>query len=86
VLAFGDGWLPVHHPGARVLERIEELRSRAERPIDVHVFMPADPAELERMRAAGVRRVLHWLPSGGRSVVEPALERWDAAIRELNGE
>jgi probable F420-dependent oxidoreductase len=86
VLSFGDGWLPIYHPGARVPERIEELRARAERPIDVHVFMPADPAELERVRVAGVRRVIHWLPSGGRSIVEPALERWEAAIRELIGE
>jgi len=85
VLAYGDGWLPIHHPGARVLERMEELRARAERPIGVHVFMPADARELERIEKAGARRALHWLPSGGPSVVEPALERWEAAISELVG-
>ena len=85
VLAFGDGWLPSYHPQARVLERMEELRARAERPIDVTVFMPADAHELERVANAGARRVLHWLPSGGPSIVEPALERWEAAISELVG-
>ena len=34
---------------------------------------------------AGVRRAIHWLPSGGRSTVEAALERWEAAIAELTG-
>ena len=85
VLAFGDGWLPMYRPHSRVVERMEELRARAERPIEVTVFMPADARELERVANAGARRVLHWLPSGGPSIVEPALERWEAAISELVG-
>src|SRR5665213_893581 len=85
VLAFGDAWLPNHHPAARVFERIDELRARAERPIEVQVFMPADAHELERAQQAGVRRVLHWLPAGSRATVEAALERWESAIVELNG-
>ncbi len=85
VLAFGDAWMPNHHPGARVLERIDEIRARAERPIGTTVFMPADARELEAMQKAGVDRVLHWLPSGGPATVEPALERWEAAITELVG-
>jgi len=83
VLAFGDAWLPNHDPG--VYERIAELRARAQRPVEVHAFMPADARELERALEAGVRRAINWLPSGGRSVVEPALERWEAAISELVG-
>ena len=86
VLAFGDGWLPIYFGDPRVLERMAELRARAERPIDVHVFAPADPLELERVRDAGARRALFWLPSGGRSTVEAALERWETAIAQLNGE
>ena len=69
-----------------MFERIDELRARAERPIEVQVFMPADARELERAQEAGVRRVLHWLPAGSRSTVEAALERWESAIVELNGE
>jgi probable F420-dependent oxidoreductase len=89
VLAFGDAWFPNYRSGATggIFERIDELRARAVRPIEVQVIgMPADAHELERVRDAGVRRALHWLPSGGRSTVEPALERWEAAIAQLNGE
>jgi len=38
------------------------------------------------VRDAGARRALCWLPSGGRATVEAALERWEAAIAQLNGE
>jgi probable F420-dependent oxidoreductase len=87
VLSFGDGWFPNYSPDERFFERLAELRVRAERPIEVDVLaMPADPRELERVRDAGARRAMHWLPSGGRSVVEAALERWESAIAELNGE
>jgi probable F420-dependent oxidoreductase len=87
VLAFGDAWLPNYNPDESFFERLAELRARAERPIEADILgMPADPRELERVRDAGARRALHWLPTGGRSVVEAALERWESAIAELNGE
>jgi probable F420-dependent oxidoreductase len=87
VLAFGDGWLPNYRPDSNLLERIRELHARAERPVEVHVIgAPADAFVLAELRDAGVRRALHWLPSGGRSTVERAVERWEAAIAELNGE
>src|SRR5450755_1756820 len=87
VLAFGDAWLPNYNPDESFFERLAELRNRAERPIEADILgMPADPRELERVRDAGARRALHWLPTGGRSVVEAALERWESAIAELNGE
>jgi probable F420-dependent oxidoreductase len=87
VLAFGDGWLPNYGGDEHFFARLSELQARAERPIEAHVLaMPADPRELERVRDAGARRALHWLPSGGRSTVEAALERWEAAIAQLNGE
>jgi hypothetical protein len=47
---------------------------------------PADAGVLERLREAGVRRALTWIPSGPESVVELALERWERAIGDLNGE
>ena len=87
VLAFGDGWLPNYGGTEQFFERLAELRARAERPIEVDILaMPADPRELERVRDAGARRALHWLPTGSRSTVEAALERWEAAIAQLNGE
>ena len=47
---------------------------------------PADAGVLERCHEAGVQRVVHWVPSAGRSRIEHALERWEAAVAELNGE
>jgi alkanesulfonate monooxygenase SsuD/methylene tetrahydromethanopterin reductase-like flavin-dependent oxidoreductase (luciferase family) len=88
VLAFGDVWFP-NYSSEGVLERIPELRARAEeagRAIAVYAMgVPADAAELERCREAGVARAVHWLPSANRSVVEPALERWERAFAEING-
>jgi probable F420-dependent oxidoreductase len=89
VLAFGDVWFPNYARG-KVLDRIPELRRRAEeagRDIPVFVMsVPADVHELERMREAGAERVVHWVPSAGRSVIERDLERFEAAVAELNGE
>jgi probable F420-dependent oxidoreductase len=87
VLAFGDAWFPHFRGDAATFDRIEELRARAERPIEVHMIgMPADPQAIQRAHDAGVRRAVRWLPSGGRSHVERALEGWEAAIAEFNGE
>ena len=86
VLAFGDGWFPNYRPDDDLFDRVEQLRARADRPIEVQMIsVPAEPRALARVRDAGVRRALHWLPSGGRSTVEQALERWEAAITELTG-
>ena len=86
VLAFGDAWLPNYEPGPAFLGRIAELQARADRPVAVHVLgMPCDPHAIESLEQAGVRRVMPWLPTGGRSVVEQALGRWEAAISEFNG-
>jgi probable F420-dependent oxidoreductase len=88
VLAFGDAWFPSYARGADdIVKRAQELRSRAERPIDLMVMgVPPDAAALERLRAAGARRVVHWIPSAGLPIVEQALERWESAIAELTGD
>jgi probable F420-dependent oxidoreductase len=86
VLEFGDAWIP-NLARSEVFDRVEELRARAERPIEVMAMsVPADPRMLERCAAAGFSRVLHWIPSGGLGVVEPALERWETAIAQFTGE
>ena len=86
MLAFGDAWFP-NYLGEAIFGRVDELRSRADRPIEVHMLsVPADPAVLERMAQAGVRRANHWLPSGPRSTVERALHQWDKAIGQFTGE
>jgi probable F420-dependent oxidoreductase len=87
VLRFGDAWFPNYGGREDFRLKVEELRSRAERPIEVQVMSaPADPAKLEQLADLGLSRVAHWLPSGQRSVVERELERWEAAIAELYGE
>jgi probable F420-dependent oxidoreductase len=86
VLAFGDAWLPNYRSDEAIFDRINELRSRAERPIEVQMLSaPCDPAVLERMEQAGVRRANHWLPSRHRSTVERALEQWENAIGQFLG-
>ena len=86
VLAFGDVWFPNYARG-NAIERIPELRERADRDIPVYVMgAPADPAVLEQIRDAGAVRAVHWAPSAGRSRIEQALERFEAAVAELNGE
>jgi alkanesulfonate monooxygenase SsuD/methylene tetrahydromethanopterin reductase-like flavin-dependent oxidoreductase (luciferase family) len=85
VLDYGDGWFPNYAPGQ--LDRVAELRARADRPVEVQfISVPADPRVFERLRELGVRRAACWLPSGPWSVVEPALDRWERAIADFNGE
>ncbi len=87
VLAYGDAWFPNYARGGNVLERVRELRQRAQRPIDFMVMgAPADARVLETLREAGCRRAVHWLPSAGRVVVERALAGWESAIAEFAGE
>ena len=84
VLDFGDSWFPNY----RDLDddRVAELRSRAERHIDVDVIgMPPKAAAIEHCAHLGVRRASIWLPTGGRSTVERNLEKWEAAIAEFTG-
>jgi probable F420-dependent oxidoreductase len=83
VLEYGDAWMPNHANG--IVERVGELRERAERPIDVVVMgPPCDAAVLAAYEDAGVTRVLFWLPSARRAVVEAELERVERAMAELH--
>jgi probable F420-dependent oxidoreductase len=86
VLSFGDAWMPNYMPEGLV-ERAEELRARAERPVDLMVMgIPADPRALELFERAGFRRALYWLPSANRGPAESSLERLETAVAELHGE
>jgi probable F420-dependent oxidoreductase len=86
VLAFGDAWFPNYRGHPEILQRARELLARAERPVEVHMLgVPADAGEIERVHQAGARRAVRWLRSGSRSVIEPELERWEAAIADFNG-
>jgi probable F420-dependent oxidoreductase len=86
VLAFGDGWMPSSATD-RLVERIQELRSEAGRrlPVDVTGSF-TDAHTLAGLERAGVRRAMHWLPSGGRAIVERELERLDSVVAEFTGQ
>ncbi|MDQ1654666.1 MAG: hypothetical protein QOI35_3866 [Cryptosporangiaceae bacterium] len=86
VLAFGDAWFPNY--GVKDLaERAAELRSRADRPVEVQVMgVPADPKAIEELASVGVRRVVRWLPSAGRGPVEAAMDRYESAVADFLGE
>ena len=70
-----------------VLERMAALRA-ARRPADrrevmgLHADAACDRDVASRPAAGGV---VHWIPSGNRSVVERGFERWEAAIAEVDG-
>jgi probable F420-dependent oxidoreductase len=88
VIAFGDAWFAQHADDP--LDRVGELRTRAEAagrviPLDV-IGVPADPAVLERYAQAGVRRVSFWAPSAGRGPIERALDAFERAVADVNGE
>jgi probable F420-dependent oxidoreductase len=86
VLAFGDAWFP-NFGQENLLDRVAELRSRADREIPVMAMgVPADPGALEPLQEAGFTRVVRWIPSGNLSVVQAALDRWEHTIAQLNGE
>jgi probable F420-dependent oxidoreductase len=85
VLAFGDAWFPSWAPG--ILDRVAELRSRADRPIEFMVSRPPiTPEALHELAEAGARRVSFHVPSAGRSLIEPKLEEIERAIAEFTGE
>jgi probable F420-dependent oxidoreductase len=86
VLAFGDAWFP-NHSSEGVLDRAKELRARADRPVGLTVmYVPADPKVLEAYAAAGFERAVHWLPSAPRGPVERALDAFETAVAEFQGE
>lgn len=73
---YGTAWFPNFDGSEALLERILAARER----VEVQVCgAPARPEILARFRDAGVRRVVRWLPSGSRGVVERALDRWETA-------
>ena len=85
VLEYGDAWMPNHRSG--IVERIAELRERAGRDVPVVVMGPPTDAQvLEAYAAAGVDRVLFWLPSARRSVVEARLDEIERTMAELTGD
>jgi probable F420-dependent oxidoreductase len=75
VVRFADGWMPNR---GDFMERIPELqrlaRDAGRGPIPVTAYARPDPQQIERCIAAGVGRIIYYLPSDGR----------DAALKKLD--
>jgi probable F420-dependent oxidoreductase len=86
VLAYGDAWIPNYAAEGGILERVAELRARADRPVSLQVMgVPADPRVFEAYEDAGFERAVHWLPSAARGPVERALDAYETAIVDFTG-
>ena len=86
VKTFGDAWMP-NYSRNRILDRAAELRSDADRRISLQVMgVPSDAKVIASFEEAGFDRVVHWVPSAGRSRVEAVMDRFEAAIAEAHGE
>ena len=71
--------------------RLAEQRGHESLFFPEHTHIPASrqtphPKVLEAYAAARFQRAVHWLPSAPRGPVERALDAFEAAIAELNGE
>ena len=82
VVEFCDGWMPIGRAGTGDFPaKIADLRARAERggrdpkrlPVTIFGVKP-DRAEIDRLVAAGVERVVFLIPSGGADAVLPRLD------------
>jgi probable F420-dependent oxidoreductase len=85
VVAYGDEWMPNPMSPDRLASRIAELQSRAadagRAPIPVSLFgSRPDASSVDRFEAAGASRVTFWVPSAGRDVVLPLVERYSALL------
>jgi probable F420-dependent oxidoreductase len=88
VVEIGDGWFPRARSAERIFAGLETLKTMAARAgrnmrsISVSVFgAAADPALLERYRAAGITRAILRLPSDGPDKILPLLDQHAKLLR-----
>jgi probable F420-dependent oxidoreductase len=86
VVKYGDAWYPNFlGDDDKMIARIEKLRALGEEagrgaiPTTLQVA-PTEADRLARFAAAGVTRIVWYLPSSGRDAIERALDRYAAAV------
>jgi len=94
VIRFGDGWYPNFlGDDEKMIARLDKLKAlaaeagRGEIPTTLQLA-PMEPERLARLAEAGVTRVLQYVPSAPRAVIEPRLDRYAeqaAAYRSAAG-
>jgi probable F420-dependent oxidoreductase len=90
VVDYCDGWLPIGvragdlDAGIAALRRLATEKGRDPRTLSVSIYGVAmDAGALERLRAAGVDRVIFWLPPATADEVMPVLDRGATLVRRL---
>jgi len=89
VVEFCDGWMPIGFRMHNLPERLAALHERAKtagrdpKSISVTIFGANPEAKaLEGFQEAGVERVIFMLPSAGREIVLPLLDKYSAFLQK----
>lgn len=91
VVKWGDGWMPNPLPEGLLERRMAELAEKAaaagRSPVPPVSQFGAKPraAEVERLEALGVERAQFWVPSEGREIVLPLVERYAKEVSDWLG-
>ena len=88
IVRCGDGWLPRARQPEQVLEGIGTLRALSEAAgrdpatISISVFaLPPEQRLVDQFAAAGVNRVIFWLPSADADVTRRRLDRCQGFLK-----
>jgi probable F420-dependent oxidoreductase len=83
VIEYCDGWLPIGMMPGNLVEKIVELKRRAEeagrdpKTVSVTVFnSKPERVEIAALEQAGVERVTFFVPAAGRETVLPLLDQY----------
>ncbi|MEZ5165128.1 MAG: LLM class flavin-dependent oxidoreductase [Acidimicrobiales bacterium] len=83
---YGNGWIPINGRGD-IIDELPILAAECEKvgrdPAEIELTLyaaPTDRAEIERLEAAGVHRLVFGLPQAGADVVLPLLDSYAAVI------
>jgi probable F420-dependent oxidoreductase len=75
---WADGWMPIHGRDAidpALFRALAEEAGRDPKTLEISVYgAPAEPAEVERLRARGVDRAVFGLPPAPRDEILPLLD------------
>jgi probable F420-dependent oxidoreductase len=83
VVEYCDGWMPIAMPSEELAERLVTLKQKAEAAgrdpasIEITIFAAKpEPAAIERLEQAGVKRAVLFLPPADRETVAPLLDQY----------
>jgi probable F420-dependent oxidoreductase len=87
VIEYCDGWMPIGVRMTGLMEKIAELRRRAEQagrdPGKISISISGakpDRSVIDEYEAAGIERMIFMVPAAGRDVVLPLLDKYAGLI------